>query len=371
MGWIDNARIPQMGEDADFTSWARLSMAVGATNGGQSPCLQVSLAGNLRVPYSEFIGEVMHLTGAYPTVQEFVGLRPTPFSSYLSSPDTAIYIYYVEADQHLNLKIVSSNREVFDAVRKYAYPLLKNEPRGRIAIICSSMKGPVIHHLGVSGSPLIRNNYHPDVIHDFDHVVHDLNSKNPCGRISIFDGPPGTGKTYLVRALTDLVPRAQFLLLPSQLISDISGPTLAPTLLEFRQSTSANPIPLILVIEDADSCLVRRGADNMTAISSLLNVGDGIFGSILDLRIVATSNAGHLEGDESMDPAISRPGRLCRRLSIGALDGTQAASQYAELGGHGEPPWKPSESVTLAEVYRAVATNGAARLAKPTKKIGF
>jgi hypothetical protein len=53
--------------------------------------------------------------------------------------------------------------------------------------------------------------------------------------------------------------------------------------------------PILFIIEDADDCLVPRGSGNVSTISSLLNYTDGIFGSMLDLRIIATTNAEKME----------------------------------------------------------------------------
>ncbi len=47
----------------------------------------------------------------------------------------------------------------------------------------------------------------------------------------------------------------------------------------------------MLIVEDADECLVQRGSDNMSTIASVLNISDGILGSILDVRVLATTNA--------------------------------------------------------------------------------
>lgn len=265
----------------------------------------------------------------------------------------------------------NSDGELFDKIEEYVKPLFSHSRSRRISMLVSTANGLSVQDLGVAGIPLVEENYDAAVMKDFRHVVADLNAANPCGRISIFNGPPGTGKTYLIRALTDLVPRVCFLLIPSSLVSELSGPSLAPTLLSYQR---ANNIPIVLVIEDADACLVSRAADNMGAVSSLLNIGDGIFGSILDLRIVATTNAGHI-GDADLDPALLRPGRLCRRINIGPLSSMQAIDRYKQLGGKDGRAFP--EGATLAEVYKAAADSNsdsepAPIIVVPNKmKVGF
>jgi ATP-dependent 26S proteasome regulatory subunit len=106
--------------------------------------------------------------------------------------------------------------------------------------------------------------------------------------------------------------------------------------------------PMTFLIEDADACLVPRGADNVSLISSLLNLTDGIFGSMLDVRFIATTNASSID----FDPAITRPGRLCKHTYIDLLDSIKAGQVYARLTGGKEK--KYSSKVSLATVYQDV-----------------
>src|SRR5690606_9967092 len=85
----------------------------------------------------------------------------------------------------------------------------------------------------------------------------------------------------------------------------------------------------VLVLEDADSVLVPRGTDNMSSVSSLLNLTDGIWGAALNIRVLATTNADSLE----LDPAIVRPGRLTTKVTIGKLSPERAGDVYTRLTG--------------------------------------
>lgn len=103
-------------------------------------------------------------------------------------------------------------------------------------------------------------------------------------------------------------------------------------------------------MEDADKCLVTRAGDNINSIQSLLNLGDGILGSLLDLRIIATTNAKKLE----MEPAILRAGRLCKRLEVGNLSTKEGSSIFKRLvPTMEEMPVRltSTKDISLAEVY--------------------
>ena len=135
-----------------------------------------------------------------------------------------------------------------------------------------------------------------------------------------------TGKTHIIRSLLLNVPGAMFVLVPPDMVSSLSGPELLPLLLTQKQSLALNG-PIILLLEDADKCLVTRQSDNINSIQSLLNLGDGILGSLLDLRIIATTNAKKIE----IEPAILRPGRLSKRVEVNALDAATACKIYEHL----------------------------------------
>ncbi len=90
-----------------------------------------------------------------------------------------------------------------------------------------------------------------------------------------------------------------------------------------------NKEPTVLVIEDADHCLSPRDKDNLNAISALLNLSDGIIGSLLDLRVVATTNV----KDEEIDPALFRKGRLSAHVNIKNLSEEQARKVWRNIGG--------------------------------------
>jgi hypothetical protein len=228
------------------------------------------------------------------------------------------------------------------------------ERTGHIYAIVKQGFGLGLSSIGNAGIALVDGNYTDKVLEDYKFAIHDLKTAAPSGRIVIMKGPPGTGKTHLIRAMLLEVPDAMFVLIAPDVVGNIAGPDLLPLLMSHRGGTTG---PIVLILEDADKCLVSRNeeSENMSLIQSLLNLGDGILGSLLDLRIVATTNADEFK----MDPAILRPGRLSKMLDVSLLDFKTAKGIFTRLLPDAKQfPEKLQRDnsqhplqITLAEVY--------------------
>lgn len=271
------------------------------------------------------------------------------FGSYIFLWDNSIVELEYSGEHYMSVVSQSLEENFISELRAYVKPLFVTEiAQGHIFAIVSQGGHLSLNNIGNAGIPLERRNYNSKVMEDYDYVVKDLNSNSPSGRISIIEGEPGTGKTHLVRAMLMSVPDAMFVLVSPDMVSQLDGPQLLPLLLSHRNNQDG---PIILVLEDADKCLVIRQGDNMSSIQSLLNLGDGILGSLLDLRIVATTNAKKLE----MEPALLRPGRLSRRLEVGPLELDIAKGVFSTLCPEVELPKAlvspKKDKLTLAEVY--------------------
>jgi len=347
--WWRGESFPDLGTHFDKgpATWAGLGLLRKALEGGE-PVRQATWEGNLIVPHKDLIEATKKILNVRP-------LYLTDFGNnngvvLLGSEDTWVNIRQSERGQTADVQIVTSSLE--DALKSeklFNACIQPDDPRkGLVFALTKCMTGYSLTRLGTAGTPLERGNYTDAVLADYDHVVADLKTPGPCGRLIIFSGSPGTGKTFLVRALLTEVPNAAFVLIPPQMVSDLGAPELLPALLNAKNEING---PIILILEDGDKALVKRKDGDMNTISSLLNLGDGILGSIMDIRILATTNAETLE----MDPATRRKGRLCRHIQIDALPAEQGSQIVQRLTNN---PYTFKGDTVLADVYSAAREKG-------------
>lgn len=202
-------------------------------------------------------------------------------------------------------------------------------------------------------------NYEPLVVEGYERIKADLESAKPRGRIALLDGPPGTGKSRLVQGLI-LNTNARFVFVSPQDVVATSSPQFLSALINFNDNEdyimdvdkTRKYRPIVFIIEDADDLVAKRGVDNMSSISAVLNLGDGILGQLLDIRMIMTTNAKKTE----LDDAITRPGRLSANIGVGPLSVEKANQVFARLQEEaGVEVTGPvfDTPKTLAEVYSA------------------
>lgn len=170
-----------------------------------------------------------------------------------------------------------------------------------------------------------------------------------------------THNTHLIMALiNEIRNKADVLLMPSSMVSSIVDPTLVNTLLNFRDKNK----PMVLVIEDADEAIRKRKGAGDSALSALLNLSDGLFGQILDTRIICTTNI----DQNDVDPAIYRPGRLSSYVYVGPLDKEQSQRVYERLGGK---EVLTEKEYTLAQIYAMASGTEPSQTTVSKAPIGF
>jgi SpoVK/Ycf46/Vps4 family AAA+-type ATPase len=175
--------------------------------------------------------------------------------------------------------------------------------------------------------------------------------------LSIFEGRPGTGKTFYLRHLMGVLKEShRFYFIPTSTMGVLSRPDFIGFWAEQRR-THANR-RFVVILEDSDAALMTRGSDNREQVSAILNISDGMLADFLRLQIICTINCSAAD----IDPALLRPGRLLCHRVFGRLDYPQAARLAESLGRKLPEP----RDYSLAEVFAGPDTVETSR-----PRIGF
>ena len=171
--------------------------------------------------------------------------------------------------------------------------------------------------------------------------------KDQCG-LHIFQGAPGMGKTTFISHLcAELAGKHKLVYVPNSSFEHL----ISPDNVDFWADACddlQDDAKIILVVEDAEAILLKRegsGAAEASAVSSLLNLCDGLLGHMMGLHVIATANADF----ENFDEAILRAGRLKTRHIFQQLTYEQASKLAKHLDK--ELLGEKKELYTLAEVY--------------------
>jgi transitional endoplasmic reticulum ATPase len=125
-------------------------------------------------------------------------------------------------------------------------------------------------------------------------------------------GPPGCGKTYLVKALAGEGKANVFSIKGAELLSKYVGESEAAVRDVFRRAREASPS--IIFLDEVDSLAPPRGKDNNgttdRVVASLLTELDGVEG-LRGVVVIGATNRPDL-----VDPALTRPGRLGRMVFL-------------------------------------------------------
>ena len=362
--WWKVCNSPNLDSRFDY-SWAHLGLSIQRLYGGA--LVRTAKANGHIKPDSSLSKLIGDFEGAFPELSLVMEEADCHGSdneinyTYVY-PHGAIQINF-DGDTRIYCNFISNDKAYVDSTRAFFEKNLDKEiPKGRVNVIVSKESGLFFKSLGIGGVSLERGNYEEAVLKGYDRVVSDLNSSIPAGRISIFNGPPGSGKSFLIRGILDEAKNSTFVLVPPDMVSQLGQPGTIPVLLKLKQDMGEHPI--IFIIEDGDDVLATRYASNMSAVASLLNLGDGILGNLLDIRIITTTNSKHHE----MDAALIRPGRLSAAIEVGCLTPEKATEVYRRL--KGADAKEMVKRMTLAEVYSLARDEGWVP-AKIERSLGF
>jgi len=175
----------------------------------------------------------------------------------------------------------------------------------------------------------------------------------PNNRIVLLHGEPGAGKTNYIKYLMNALPTVRKIYIPPFYVAALGDPAFLGFIKNYSNS--------ILIIEDAEKVLISREQDEEnSAMSIILNLSDGIMGSVLNFKIVATFNT----DENRIDSALKRRGRMFMKYHFGKLSKDKTKTLHNKL--YSADP--PEEEMTLADIYNS-DSNG--NTVAPKRQMGF
>lgn len=293
----------------------------------------------------------------------------------LLDESTLLHLYPQKGHVHFEV----SNKDFdahahLEAVSKVLSQFKANQKReGGVWVDFTHQKGDVINRqtqfLHCPPWKEIEENYSKSVRSKLGGLV-EIDDPARFGRLLVWHGPPGTGKTFAIRALMMAWKgRYDFVVVtdpenlaanPSYYYDVASSPCKSAAYNEGSAeesvvsagSTEPSPRRVLFILEDsADLIITESRSAHYDKVNKLLNITDGLIGQGREDLFLITFN----EGLTEIDPAFLRPGRCIAQVEFGKLDVGDSAQWLSNHGITGRAaPQLPGEW-SLAELYSKVA----------------
>lgn len=310
--------------------------------------------------------------GFYPNYQEHVLVcRPSHNSPFdVDLPQSATITFDVGTDTSVQVYAhkAETAKKIFDKIKdqfdppptdpsQVRFAFWQMDPEDGCQVTYNRLECPEIDDL--------KSNYSNRV---FDETVHIAGLEKPYvhGKIMLWHGPPGNGKTYLIRAFSRLISE-RHKVCPEVIIDPealFAQPKYLTSLL-LRTPPDRGKQPFRLFIAEDCAQLFAADCRNHQGFSRLLNTADGLIGQGQKLVFLFTAN----EKIDEIDSAILRPGRCLHNMEVKDWSKKRASAWLRERGQEDHIP-KLKLQNTLAQLYAIVNGTAIAQNHKDDK-IGF
>lgn len=247
------------------------------------------------IPADEKMQYIVYSTYDLDTKEEKIGfsiiLNKSNIFARMENNITESYVLYGNDDKEALGKFIEMVRQFYVA---------PEEEKNNLFLVAQDMSGFKL------------NKWHIKEVKDFDFNL-QYNNDFPVANATIKDfieedgksgllilwGEKGTGKTTYIRHLISSYSNKKFVFIPSNLITMLGDPSFGNFLLSLQNS--------IIILEDCEAVIrSRKSNSSASAVSLLLNMGDGLMSDDLGIKFICTFN----EEVTNIDEALMRKGRL-------------------------------------------------------------
>ena len=181
----------------------------------------------------------------------------------------------------------------------------------------------------------IDENYNDDFKEIDKTIVSFLNDRS--SGLVMLHGVVGSGKTNYIRHLISTVQK-EYIIVPFSIAMRLGDPDLISFITEHTDS--------VFILEDCEQLLEDRDDNPFNnAISTILNMADGLLSDVCNIKFICTFNA----DIDKIDPALLRKGRCVTKYEFEKLSADKVAKLNEKYNlGHSK-----IEPMTLAEVYNS------------------
>ena len=174
------------------------------------------------------------------------------------NPYEAIFIRW-GLDMFVNFVCKDDDEHMYSAVSTIVSRYVRPTTSGCVYVFVRSENMWRTSSIGKGSVPLIWDNYAPEVQAKVKRAVEQLKSSTPSGRLTILEGIAGSGKSFLVRGIIDMIPDARFIYVPPGMVEALGNADTIQALLDLHDNETSwgekknpNNNLNVFILEDAD-----------------------------------------------------------------------------------------------------------------------